>query len=209
MGAWDWVMSMDPHWFSTMFGWYMFASWHVTGWAVVALVVLLLKDQGYMKYVNENHLHDIGKFMFAFTIFWAYVWFEQFLLIYYAGFSEETIYFFERWNGHGGIYRPFMVLMVFFCFVFPFLALMTRDAKRTSIFMKIASCGIIVGHYLDFFQMIMPGTVGPHGGFGLLEIGTIVVFASIFGLMVNTELSKASLVAPNHPFLEEALHHDI
>ena len=209
MGAWDWVMSIDTHWFSTMFGWYMFSSWHVTGLATLTLTVLFLQDKGHMKYVTFNHLHDLGKFMFAFSIFWTYVWFAQFLLIYYANFPEETIYFLERWEGHGKIYKATEVLSVLFNFLFPFLILMTRDAKRTPIFLKIACSFIIVGHYLDFYQMIMPGVVGPHGGYGLVEFGMVTVFASAFIYMVSVQLTKASLVAKNHPFLEEALHHDI
>jgi hypothetical protein len=209
MSAWDWVMSIDTHWFSTMFGWYMFSSWHVTGLATITLTVLLLKDKGYMQYVNFNHLHDLGKFMFAFSIFWTYVWFAQFLLIYYANFPEETIYFLERWEGHNKIYKATEILNVFFNFFFPFLIMMTRDAKRTPIFLKICCVFIIVGHYLDFFQMIMPGTVGPNGGYGLVEFGMVTVFASAFIYLVSNELTKASLVAKNHPFLEEALHHDI
>jgi hypothetical protein len=209
MSAWDWVMSIDTHWFSTMFGWYMFSSWHVTGLAVITLTVLLLQDKGYMQYVNANHLHDLGKFMFAFSIFWTYVWFAQFLLIYYANFSEETIYFLERWEGHNKIYKATEILNVFFNFFFPFLVMMSRDAKRTPIFLKICCFFVIVGHYLDFYQMIMPGTVGEHGGYGLVEFGTIIVFASAFIYVVSNELTKASLIAKNHPFLEEALHHDI
>ena len=209
MGAWDWVMSIDTHWFSTMFGWYMFSSWHVTGLATLTLTVLFLQDKGYMKYVTFNHMHDLGKFMFAFSIFWTYVWFAQFLLIYYANFPEETIYFLERWEGHDKIYKATEVLSVLFNFLFPFLILMTRDAKRTPIFLKIACSFIIVGHYLDFYQMIMPGVVGPHGGYGLVEFGMVTVFASAFIYMVSIQLTKASLVAKNHPFLEEALHHDI
>ena len=158
--AWDWVMSIDTHWFSTMFGWYMFASWHVTTYAVIVLAVLYLKDKGLMAYVNENHLHDLGKFMFAFSIFWSYVWFEQFLLIYYANLPEETIYFLERWEGHDKIYKASEILMVILNFLLPFLVLMTRDAKRTRIFLKIAAFLIIAGHYIDFYQMIMPGVVG-------------------------------------------------
>ena len=126
--AWDWVMSIDTHWFSTMFGWYMFASWHVTTYAVIVLAILYLKDKGLMGYVNENHLHDLGKFMFAFSIFWTYVWFEQFLLIYYANLPEETIYFLERWEGHNKIYKASEILMVILNFLLPFLVLMTRDA---------------------------------------------------------------------------------
>lgn len=96
VAAWDWVMSIDPHWFSTMFGWYVFASWWVTGLAVITLIVVYLKDAGYLKMVNANHLHDLGKFIFAFSIFWTYIWFSQFMLIYYANIPEETVYFIER-----------------------------------------------------------------------------------------------------------------
>ena len=207
--AWDWVMSIDTHWFSTMFGWYMFASWHVTTYAVIVLAILYLKDKGLMGYVNENHLHDLGKFMFAFSIFWTYVWFEQFLLIYYANLPEETIYFLERWEGHNKIYKTSEILMVILNFLLPFLVLMTRDAKRTRIFLKIAAFLIIAGHYIDFYHMIMPGVLGKHGGYGLVEFGMVTVFASAFIYVISDELTKASLVAKNHPFLPEALHHDI
>jgi hypothetical protein len=209
MSAWDWVMSIDTHWFSTMFGWYMFSSWHVTGLAIITLTILYLKDKGYMAYVTENHLHDLGKFMFAFSIFWSYVWFSQFLLIYYANLPEETIYFLERWEGHNKIYKTSEVLNIFFNFFFPFLILMTRDAKRTRIFLKLACSFIIVGHYIDFYQMIMPGVLGKHGGFGLVEFGMVTVFASAFIYVISDQLTKSSLVAKNHPFLPEALHHDI
>jgi hypothetical protein len=207
--AWDWTMSIDTHWFSTMFGWYHFASWHVSGYCVITLTILFLKDKGYMKYVNDNHLHDLGKFIFGFSIFWSYVWFAQFLLIYYANLPEETIYFHERWIGHDGVFKTPLILSVLLNFVFPLLWFMTRDAKRSATFMKVGACGLLMGHYLDFYQMIMPGTVGKHAGFGLVEFGTIIVFASGFIYIISIELSKASLVAKNHPFLEEALHHDI
>jgi hypothetical protein len=207
--AWDWVMSIDTHWFSTMFGWYMFASWFVTGLATITLIVVNLKKQGYLKIVNSNHLHDLGKFMFAFSIFWTYVWFAQFLLIYYANIPEETIYFVERLHGYGGNYRALFFLNIFLNFVFPFLVLMTRDSKRQMTFLRLVACVIIVGHWLDFYMMIMPGAVGEHGGFGLIEFGLIGVFAGVFMLVVGTTLSKAPLIAKNHPMLEESLHHNI
>ncbi len=209
MSAWDWVMSIDTHWFSTMFGWYMFSSWHVTGLATITLTILYLKDKGLMEYVNENHLHDLGKFMFAFSIFWTYVWFSQFLLIYYANLPEETIYFLERWEGHGKIYKTSEILNVFLNFLMPLLVLMTRDAKRTRIFLKITCVLILGGHYIDFYQMIMPGVLGPNGGYGLVEFGMLAMFISAFIYVVSDELTKTSLVAKNHPLLEEALHHDI
>lgn len=207
--AWDFVMAIDTHWFSTMFGWYTLASWHVTGLAVIALTIILLKEQGYMKAVNESHLHDLGKFVFAFSIFWTYVWFAQFLLIYYANFAEETIYYIERFSGYGGYYKaPFFINLIL-NFVFPFLILMPRDSKRTPILLKTACVCVICGHYLDFYNNIMPGTVGAAAGFGPLEVGFFLLFASVFVWFVANELTKANLIPRNHPMLEESLHHDI
>ncbi|MES2730349.1 MAG: quinol:cytochrome C oxidoreductase [Bacteroidota bacterium] len=207
--AWDWVMSIDPHWFSTLFGWYVFASWFVSGLATITLVVVLLKDNGYLKIVNHNHLHDLGKFIFAFSIFWSYLWIAQFLLIYYANLPEEGIYFLERLEGHGGIYRPLFFINVGLNFFFPFLLLMTREAKRHSIFLKIVCVGVLSGHWIDFYLMIMPGTVGPHGGFGAMEVGAFLFYAGLFALVIGTYLSKSLLIAKNHPMLEESIHHNI
>ena len=207
--AWDFVMSIDTHWFSTMFGWYTLASWHVTGLAIITLTVVALKEQGYLKIVNESHLHDLGKFMFAFSIFWTYVWFAQFMLIYYANLPEETIYFRERFSGFGGIYKAPFFVSLFLNFVCPFLILMTRDAKRTYLILKLAGWCIIIGHYFDFYVNIMPGTVGEHGGFGPVEFGMILIFACGFIWTVSSQLTKANLIPKNHPMLEEALHHDI
>jgi len=207
--AWDWLLSIDTHWFSTMFGWYVFASWFVSALATITLAVVYLKEQGYLKAVNENHLHDLGKFMFAFSIFWTYVWFCQFLLIYYANIPEETFYFKERLHGLGGVYSPVMIVLALINFAFPFLFLMPRDSKRHPIFLKITAFAILVGHYLDFYLMVMPGTAKQYGGFGLMEIGAIIVFASLFVWLFYRTLSKAPLIAKNHPMLEESLHHSI
>ncbi|AKD57800.1 hypothetical protein [Spirosoma radiotolerans] len=207
--AWDFVMSIDTHWFSTMFGWYTLASWHVTGLAIITLAVVTLKEQGYLKIVNDSHLQDLGKFMFAFSIFWTYVWFAQFMLIYYANLPEETIYYRERFSGFGGIYKAPFFVNLFLNFVCPFLILMTRDSKRTYIILKIAAWCIIIGHYFDFYVNIMPGTVGEHGGFGPVEFGMILIFACGFIWTVSSQLTKANLIPKNHPMLEEAIHHDI
>lgn len=207
--AWDFVMSIDTHWFSTMFGWYTLASWHVAGLATMTLTIIMLKERGYLKVVTESHLHDLGKFCFAFTIFWAYVWFAQFLLIYYANLPEEAIYFRERFSGYGGIYKAPFFMNIFLCFVLPFFLLMTRDSKRTMRILKLACWVILVGHYFDFYTNIMPGTIGEHGGFGALEFGMIIVFACTFIWFISSQLEKANLIPRNHPMLEESLYHDI
>lgn len=205
--AWDWIMSIDTHWFSTMFGWYVFASWFVTGVAVITLMVVLLKENGYLPMVNANHLHDLGKFMFAFSVFWAYIWVSQFLLIYYANIPEETIYFIERWKSD--FYSPFFFINLILNFFTPFLVLMTRDSKRHMIFLKIVCTIIITGHWIDFYLMVMPGVVGQENSFGLIEIGMPLVFGAGFLLVVLRALAKHSLVASNHPMLQESVHHHI
>jgi len=209
MVAWDWTMSINPHWYSTLFGWYHFASWWVSGLATVTLTVLLLKDKGHLPFVNQNHLHDLGKFMFAFSVFWTYLWTAQFLLIYYANIPEEIIYFKERMHLFDGHYRLLFFFNVIINFLFPFLFLMTRDAKRHTILLKIAAIGLLMGHWLDFYLMIMPGVTKGTSGFGFLEFGTLTTFASAFIYVISNQISKAGLLAKNHPMLQESLHHDI
>ena len=207
IAAWDWIMSIDTHWFSTMMGWYVFASWWVAGLALTLLLVIVLKEKKYLSFVNENHLHDLGKFVFAFSIFWMYIWFSQFLLIYYAHIPEETIYFVERWkNDH---YAPVFFINLILNFFLPFLFLMTREAKRHTRMLKVVCCMVIFGHWLDFYLMVSPGTLGKNAGFGLLETGLILVYLSAFLYVVFNTLSKAPLFAKNHPMLKESLYHHV
>jgi hypothetical protein len=207
VAAWDWIMSIDTHWFSTMFGWYVFASWWVSGLALITLIIVLLKEAGYLQQVTSNHLHDLGKFIFAFSIFWTYIWFSQFLLIYYANIPEESVYFVERFlSDH---YSPFFFANIVVNFFLPFLVLMTRDAKRLNVFLKIVCVIVLLGHWLDFYLMVTPGTLGAEGAFGLTEVGMYLMFGSAFLFVVLTALSKFNLVPKNHPMLQEAEHHHI
>lgn len=207
ISAWDWVMSIDTHWFSTLFGWYVFASWFVAGLSAITLVTIFLKDQGYLEMVNQNHIHDLGKFVFAFSIFWTYIWFSQFLLIYYANIPEESVYFIERLSSD--VYGPYIFVNIVLNFVLPFLVLMTRDAKRHNIFLKLVCTLIILGHWIDFFLMVQPGTLGHNGGVGLMELGMLLAYGSAFAFVALSNLSKHNLIAKNHPMLEESYHHHI
>jgi hypothetical protein len=207
VSAWDWVMSIDPHWFSTMFGWYVFASWWVTGLATITLLVANLKGAGYLKVVTQNHIHDLGKFVFAFSIFWTYIWFCQFMLIYYANLPEETVYFIQRMRT--APYSWIFYANIFLNFVLPFLLLMTRDAKRQISMLKVVCPIVIIGHWFDFYNMITPGAMKLEGGVGFLEIGLAMVFAGAFLYVVLNALSKLQLVAKNHPFMQESLNHHI
>jgi len=206
MSAWDWVMSVDVHWFSTMFGWYVFASWWVSGIAATTLIAIYLKQAGYLRMLNSNHFHDLGKFMFGFSIFWTYVWFSQFMLIWYANLPEESVYFNQRLGGFDGRYTWMFYGNLFINFVFPFLALMTRDAKRQMIMLKIVCIAILIGHWSDFYLMFMPGTMQGENGF-LIEIGVALILLGAFLILVTRRLASASLVPVNHPFIEESVHH--
>jgi len=209
--AWDWGMSMDPHFFSTMFGWYMFASWFVSALAMITLFVVILKDNGYLAIINENHLHDLGKFVFAFSVFWTYIWFEQFLLIYYADIPEEVGYFVQRLKTDA--YAPIFFLTFFLNFIFPFLALMTRNAKRQGIILKIVCVVVIIGHWFDFYMITTPPVLGQNGGldgvFLFMELGLGMIFLGVFLYMVLYALSKLNLIAKNHPMIQESVHHNV
>jgi len=203
--AWDILMSIDAHWFSTLFGWYTFIGLFVSGMAMMCLLILYLRGRGYMDHVTENHLHDVGKFMFAFSIFWTYLWFSQFMLIWYANLPEEVVYYQVRWN----FFRTLWAANLLINFCMPFLVLMTRDAKRQNGILWVAGIIILAGHWLDVYVMVMPGTVGADWHIGFIEIGTMVGYLGAFLLVTFNELTKAVLLPKNHPMLSESLHHHI
>ncbi|MFD2148116.1 hypothetical protein [Mucilaginibacter antarcticus] len=206
--AFDTIMSLDAHWFSTMFGWYNFAAMWVSGLAVITLLLITLRKQGYFSWITVDHLHNLGQLMFGFSIFWTYLWFAQFLLIYYANIPEETVYFYKRWEPE---FQPWFWLNIVINFLAPFLILMSRDSKRAIGVLKVACIVLICGHWLDYYMMIMPATVGPHHrGFGVEEIGIFLGFVGLFCFLFFTTLSKfKSLIPKNHPFIGESLHHHI
>lgn len=231
---WLSVMSIDAHWYSTMFAWYTSASWLVSACALLALFVIYLNGQGYLNELNQTHRHDLGKYIFAFSVFWTYVWFDQFMLIWYANVGEETIYFNTRLK----TFKILFFLNLGINFLLPFFVLMRNSTKW-----KIGSLGFVAimvffGHWLDFFMMVKPGiyTTLNHGhghdhgdghgelisdaghhaapmidlGWqlpGLLEIGTMLGFLGLFLFVVFTALSRAGLHTKNDPYYEESLHH--
>ena len=202
MMSWDWIMSLDPHWFSTLFGWYIFASMIVSAITTIALVSIYLKGKGYLEFVNNSHLHDLAKFMFGFSIFWTYLWFSQFMLIWYADIPEEVTYFATRFNDYK---LPFLGMIVL-NFVFPLLVLMNSDYKRVPWFIVTTGIVILIGHYVDVFVMIMPATVGDQWFIGISEISSVLLILGLFIYVVFTALTKAPLLAKGSPFIEESEH---
>jgi hypothetical protein len=201
---WLWLMSIDAHWYSTMYSWYTFASTFVSGMALIALFVIFLKNNDYLEYVNNEHLHDLGKFMFAFSVFWTYLWFSQFMLIWYANIPEETIYFQPRAHG---IYKGIFWLMFIINFIAPLLILMTRNAKRNYGTVALMAVLIIFGHWLDFYQMVFPA-VSPNKVPNIIyDLGIALGFVGLIMFVTGRALTKAPLLARNHPFVKESLIH--
>ncbi len=202
MMSWDWIMSLDPHWFSTLFGWYVFASMFVSGITVIAMVTIYLKSKDLLPEVNNSHIHDLAKFMFGISIFWTYLWFSQFMLIWYANIPEEVTYFVTRIEDYK---LPFFGMLAL-NFIFPLLVLMNSDFKRVNWFVIMAGIIILFGHYMDVFNMVMPATVGENWYLGVPEIGGILLFGGFFVFWIFTALTKESLTPKRNPFIEESKH---
>jgi len=200
--SWDWIMSIDPHWFSTLFGWYVFASFFVSGITMICMVTLYLKSKGYLENVNSSHIHDLAKFMFGISVFWTYLWFSQFMLIWYANIPEEITYFITRIQEYN---LPFFGAVVM-NFLFPVLILINTDFKRITWILVMAGTVILLGHYVDFFNMIMPGTVGSSWFIGVSEIASVLFFLGLFIFVVFSALTKAPLLPKRNPFIEESKH---
>jgi len=203
MLSWDWIMSLDPHWFSSLFGWYIFATSIVSAITVIAIAVMYLKSRGYLEFVNDSHLHDLGKYMFGFSIFWAYLWFAQYMLIWYSNMPEETTYFMQRMEQYQFIFFFMVVLNL----VFPLIVLMDSDVKRKFSIMLIVGLVILTGHYIDVFVMIMPSTVGAHWHFGIPEMGSILFFVGLFISFGFSALTKRPLLPKGNPYLKESEHY--
>lgn len=222
MFAWDITMSVDAHWYSTIFTIYNFATGWVSALTVIYLTTWYLRSNGYLDGIaSDEHMHDLGKFMFAFSVFWTYMWTAQFLLIWYANIPEEVAYYQPRMFGS---YKFFFYINIVLNFVVPFFIFMRKSAKRSrQVGVFVGTC-ILIGHWNDVFLMVMPGAMNlatavtgdnptgiietPSQGIGLMEIGFLGVFAGLFLYITLNALSKANLYPTKHPFLKESILHD-
>jgi hypothetical protein len=208
-GAWDLIMSLDPVWYSTMYGVYFFAGAMGSSYSVLILSMFILQRCGYLKHrFNKEHYHDLGKFLFGFTIFWAYIAFSQFMLIWYSNLPEETFWFVLRGAstnpGHFNTWAWVAIIMIFFRFVIPFLGLLSRHVKRKPPALAFWAVWILVFQWIDYWWQVMP-EYSPNAIFGLTEMITLVglVAAVMGGVMFN--LTRANLLPVKDPRLPESI----
>ena len=202
----DTLMSLQPHWYSTMWGVYCFAGLFQSSIAVLVILTIYLMNKGLLRgLVSEHHLHDLGKFMKGFTVFYAYIGFSQFLLIWYANLPEETIFYLAR--SSGGWMAATLSLLVF-KFIVPFLLLLPKAAKKSPPHLVLVSSLIIVMQYIDVHWMIYPARYD-HWIFSWQEIGGILLMGGLFLWSVTSFLAKNPLVPVKDPRIEESIHHHV
>lgn len=206
--SFDMLMSLEPHWFSTIYGIYTFSGLFVNVIAVITLTAIILQRMGYLtSEINENHFHDLGKLLFGFSTFWAYIWFSQYILIWYANIPEETAYYYLRERGTWDwLFYTNLVVN----WLIPFFALMTRESKRSKFVLVRVCVLLIVGRWLDIYLLAAPPVLKHHNviepNIGFIEIGMAIGFASFFIFITGRALSKAPLLIQHDPYIEEGHH---
>lgn len=201
--AWDWLMSIDHHWYSTMYIWYAMVSCLTSAIAVIILISVYLKKRGDLPQFNDNHLHDLGKFLFATSMLWTYTWFCQFMLYWYANIPEEVNYFFGRFVHYGPTFLPMLILN----FLIPLAVMVSSSIKRNYRVVTTMAVIVIIGHIIDYFNMVLPGTVGPYWNNSAvlcLELGAVLFIVGLFIFVVMTALSKLRLIPSGNPYLHES-----
>ena len=200
-------MSLLPSWYSTIFGIYTFAGMFQSTMALMAIIIVWLKKSKWVSgYITVEHQHDIGKFLKAFTIFWAYIAFSQFMLIWYANIPEETEFYLMR--SHSGWLAVSLALLIFRFWV-PFLALLPRDAKRNDMNLVAVSVLVLVMQYVDLYWLVYPNFFDGAPQFGFMEISIFLGFSGLFLVALTGFMSKYNLVAVKDPRLHEALNHHV
>jgi hypothetical protein len=205
--AFDWIMSLEPTWFSTIFGVVIFSCGVVSSLAVIILTTLALRASGPLEgAVTVEHYHDLGKLMFGFLVFWAYVQFSQFMLIWYAALPEETTFFHNRWD-----YAPWdnvSMALILFHFVVPFFWVISRNFKRNVGRLQIGAAIILVMHVVDIYWFVMPNMHLGKAGFSFhwLDAACLLAVGGLYSAFVFHRMTQHSLVPVGDPRLERALH---
>jgi len=200
--SFDLLMSLEAHWYSTVFGLLALSGLFLNAMAAITIVAVILRKMGYDHIITTGHMADLGKLLMSFSVFWVYMWVSQHLLIWYSNIPEETSYYIFR---HFGGWGSLSFLNVVLNWLLPFLVLLPYAAKRSDKILVQVSVVLLVGHWLDLFIMVMPVTFGDQPALGLWEIGTILGALALFFFVTFRMLEKHRLVPVNDPYLVESL----
>ncbi len=203
LSAYDWIMSIDAHWYSTIFALKNLVAAFLHGVSIITLIVFILHKKGYFPFLNKYHMHDFSRYIFMLAIVWGYFWFSQFMLIWYGNIPEETVYYYVRWQEG---WKVMFYLEIILNWGVPFMLLLPVKASRNMTVITVVIVFLIIGQYVDLFVQVIPGTTGLLK-FGLIEAGIFLGYAGLFALVVAIALSKAKIIPHNHPYLDESLHH--
>jgi hypothetical protein len=205
LASYDWIMSLEPDWASTLFGMYNFAGMFLAGLAVLSLLTIYLRGRQPMAgIIVSQHLHDLGKLVFAFSTFWMYLWFSQYMLVWYANIPEETVYFVRRWQG---AWAPLFLLNVALNWVVPFLVLLPRTNKQNPGILAKVCLVVLAGRFLDLWLMVAPPFQAGRPQFGFAEIGFLLLAVGAFGMGFFAMFGRAPAVPVGDPRLAESLHY--
>ncbi len=199
----DWIMSLEPHWFSTIFGVYYFSGSLLTGLALLTFVAITLHQKGYLsKYINKDHYYNFGALLFAFTNFWAYIGFSQFLLIWYSNIPEETFWYILRMDGGWGVVS---LMLIIIRFAVPYFALVAQPAKSNPTRLKFMSIWIMFAHILDLYWLIMPTFSKEAPVFGWMELSLFILPAGVIILVFAIGSKKKNMLPIGDPKLQRGL----
>ncbi len=201
----DWMMSLEPTWYSTIYGVYVFAGAAVTIHALVTVVTLGLKSRGLLgDAVNVEHLHDLGKMTFGYMVFWAYIGFSQMMLQWYANIPEEIVYYHYRWHAEG--WRGVSIFLVVGNFVIPFIFLISRNVKRRLALLGIGCGWLLVMHVVDIFWFVMPNVQRGHFSVHWMDLAALLAIGGIYFAVVLFGMRRHPLIPVGDPRLERSLH---
>ncbi|MFP5387572.1 MAG: hypothetical protein ACLGHN_15965, partial [Bacteriovoracia bacterium] len=206
VASFDWIMSLEPHWFSTIFGIFTFSGLMTSGIAFTILAIVFFQNRGHLEEVNENHFHDLGKLLLGFCTFWAYIWYSQYLLIWYANIPEEAEYYVLR--EHFGWDWLFW-LNVVINWLLPFFLLLPRASKRNPVFLKRVCWMVLIGQWLNVYIMVAPKVLEHNSvhtpSISWPEFMIATGFTGMFLMIFLKRAAQSSLVPENCPLLEEGM----